>query len=257
MTPITFPTMFRRAPIVIALLAAAFAVQPADAQAPATAPAASGEQATDKDESKSPKSSLDELLGIDEGAKDPSAAEAAARDREEELKRRLNEAEVADAFETAITKMALSAELLDAKFESGLGTQRVQEEIIAKLDQLIDAAKRMGAQASSSSASSSSSSSSQQNNPSSGKDPGKQQQQQQANGEQKRNNNPTDSQEGESPPMQEGDINTVIDESRTEWGNLPQRVRDMLLQGRREKFSSLYEQLTAEYYKRLAEEGTP
>ena len=57
--------------------------------------------------------------------------------------------------------------------------------------------------------------------------------------------------------MQEGDINTVMDETRSEWGNLPQRVRDMLLQGRREKFSNLYDQLTAEYYKRLAEEGTP
>ncbi|HRP63251.1 MAG TPA: VOC family protein, partial [Phycisphaerales bacterium] len=56
------------------------------------------------------------------------------------------------------------------------------------------------------------------------------------------------------PPMQEGDINTVFEESRSEWGSLPERVRDMLLQGRRERFSSLYEQLTREYYRRLAED---
>ncbi len=57
--------------------------------------------------------------------------------------------------------------------------------------------------------------------------------------------------------MQQGDINTMIEEQRTEWGNLPQRVREMLLQGREEKFSSLYEELTREYYRRLAEDGSP
>ena len=46
--------------------------------------------------------------------------------------------------------------------------------------------------------------------------------------------------------MQQGDVDTVLEEGRTEWGNLPQRVRDMLLQGRREKFSSLYKRLTNE-----------
>jgi hypothetical protein len=44
---------------------------------------------------------------------------------------------------------------------------------------------------------------------------------------------------------------------RSEWGSLPQRVRDMLLQGRNEKFSSLYEKLTGEYYRRLAEGDSP
>jgi hypothetical protein len=51
-------------------------------------------------------------------------------------------------------------------------------------------------------------------------------------------------------------LNRVFEESRTEWGGLPQRVRDMLLQGRGEKFSSLYEQMTREYYRKLAEEGS-
>ena len=38
---------------------------------------------------------------------------------------------------------------------------------------------------------------------------------------------------------------------------LPERIREMLLQGKQETFSSLYEQLTQEYYRRLAEEGSP
>ena len=66
----------------------------------------------------------------------------------------------------------------------------------------------------------------------------------------------SDSREGSTPPGREGDVNQVFDEARSEWGALPERVRDMLLQGREEKFSSLYEQLTREYYRRLAEEGS-
>ena len=49
----------------------------------------------------------------------------------------------------------------------------------------------------------------------------------------------------------------MIDETRIEWGNLPPRVRDQLLQGRSDKYSSHYERLTREYYRRLAEEGSP
>ena len=48
----------------------------------------------------------------------------------------------------------------------------------------------------------------------------------------------------------------MIDETYQEWGNLPARVRDVLTQGRNQPFSRLYEQLTREYYRRLAEEGS-
>ena len=44
-----------------------------------------------------------------------------------------------------------------------------------------------------------------------------------------------------------------MEELDREWGGLPRRIRDMLMQGRREAFSSVYEQMTREYYRRLAE----
>src|SRR5690606_2110250 len=60
--------------------------------------------------------SLDDLLGIEGDQQDRSAADAAQRDNEEELRRQLNEEEIRDAFEQAIKKMSISAELLDQRF---------------------------------------------------------------------------------------------------------------------------------------------
>lgn len=190
---------------------------------------------------------LDELLGLDED-ETQGAAEQADRRNEQELERRLAAAEINDAFELALEKMAESALLLDVKLQPGLGTQRVQLEVLAKLDQLIDKAKQMQSKSmSSSSSSSQSQSDKQQPTPGPKPDP-------QAGGRRQ----PGGAQDGQAidpPGRQDGDINSVIEESGTEWGHLPQRFREMLLQGRNEKFSSLYERLTREYYKRLAEEG--
>ncbi len=193
--------------------------------------------------------SLDDLLGLEEQAKDANADEAAQREIDEELQRELAEAQIRDAFRLAVEKMAISADLLDVRFDPGLGTQRVQEDIIAKLQQLIDQAKKQQQ----SSSSSSSSSSQQQSQP---QDPGKQQKQEQQQAGQQRNPNPQDSGEGDPPPLQQGDLNTVIDELNQEWGNLPERIRNMMRQGRRGKYSSMYERMTSEYYKRLAEDDS-
>jgi hypothetical protein len=43
-----------------------------------------------------------------------------------------------------------------------------------------------------------------------------------------------------------------LDNPNSEWGNLPPRVRDQLRQGRQEEYSTIYERMTAEYYRRLA-----
>lgn len=193
--------------------------------------------------------SLDELLGIEEEDTPDSAAETAERQQEQELQRRLAEQEVSDAFEVALTKMKLSAELLDVQLDTGLGTQRVQEEILTSLDTIIENAQKMQSQ----SASSSSSSSQQQQQQQS---PGQQQRSQSQSDQ--RNQQPSDSNANlEPPPREEGPINSVIEESRKEWGTLPERIRQELYQGRREKFSSIYDRLTREYYKRLAEEASP
>lgn len=231
------------------------AAQPAAAQAsdkPATPPPAPSSPSADKKPS-----SLDELLGIGEDKNEKGAAEAAAKDSNEQLKRELSAAEVADAFTQAVEKMSLSAELLDTQFDPGLGTQRVQEDIIAKLTMLIDQAKK--SQSKSGSTSSSSSSPQQAKGDGQPKNPGNQQQSSKTKppGEQ-RTNKASDSQEGASPPPQQGDVNTVLEEGRTEWGTLPARMRDQLMQGKyKDRFSALYNQLTAEYYKRLAEESAP
>lgn len=189
--------------------------------------------------------SLDDLLGLEEDT-DASGERTAEQIAEEDLQRELTGERFANEFEQALASMMRSAELLDTSFDPGMGTQRIQEDVLAKLQQLIDQARQ---QEDSSSSSSSSQQQQQQQS-----DPGQQQQQQQEQGQQQQSNGDADGEEAEGPPMQEGDIGTTIEETRQEWGSLPQRVRDMLLQGREERFSSLYEQMTREYYRRLAEE---
>jgi hypothetical protein len=187
--------------------------------------------------------SLDELLGLerDQEARDRQAEEAARREAEEALRHRLEAGERAvHAFAQAIEQMVVSADLLDARFDPGLGTQRIQEDIIAKLTHAINEAARQQQ--------SQSRQQRQQRQQEQSTPPQQQQQRQQgqqASGEPR---------EGEPPPLQEGDVHQQIGETRAEWGSLPERIREMLLQGRQEKFSSLYEQMTREYYRRLASE---
>jgi hypothetical protein len=199
-----------------------------------------------KDDDASSPPSLDDLLGLEEEEQDHSADEAARRDHEEELERRLSEERLTDAFAEAIAKMSLSAEMLEDRFDTGLGTQRVQEEIIEKLTQLIDEAQQMQ---SSSSSSSSSASASAQPQQSPGQQGGRSDQSSPSNGQDGEGN-----QEQDPPPTQQADVNVMLEEMRQEWGSLPDRIREMLLQGREERFSGLYEQLTREYYRRLAED---
>ena len=200
--------------------------------------------------------SLDDLLGIEEDASAESARETAEAEAQAELERALNEQQISDAFKEAIQKMAVSAELLGEKFDSGLGTQRIQEDIIKKLDVLIESAQKQQ-----SNSSSSSSSSSQQQQQQNQQQPRKQQQNQQQQNQQNQaqnnaNQNPTDSSSPQPPGSEAVDINSILSEDRMEWGTLPDRYRDQLLQAMKDKPSSLYKRLTDQYYKRLADEAT-
>ncbi len=210
-------------------------------------PLARGQESPPKDAPPS----LDELLGI-EGEEDAAEAsgadDVAERENREELERRLSGKTISNAFEEALAGMAVAADQLSERFDTGLGTQRVQEKILARLAHLIDEAHKQQSKGGGGAVNTSA-----QAPPSPG-DPGPSQasgsqQSQRADGD------ASNTQEGDPPPMQQGDLDTVLEEGRTEWGNLPQRFRDMLLQGRREEFSSLYRRLTNEYYRRLAEEG--
>ncbi len=216
-------------------------------------PTSTGQEKSGENKQDAKPPTLDDLLGIEEDDSGEGAAETAERQQQQELEQRLGEQRMADAFEGAIEQMQLSAELLDEKFDAGLGTQRVQEEILAGLDTLIDEAKKNQNQ----SAAQSMTQQQQQQQ----RNPGRQNQQQrdqqnQNPSEQERNQNPSDTTEGDPPPRQEGDLNTMLDETRAEWGSLPARIREQLLQGRREKFSSLYDRMTREYYRRLAEDSS-
>lgn len=188
--------------------------------------------------------SLDELLGLVDDQ--DNAAEQAARQNEEELQRRLSDVKLGDAFEVALEKMQTSADLLDVERDSGLGTQRVQQDILAKLDQLIDIAKQMSQKQQMGSGSGSG-----QPKPQPGAEQG-----QQADVGRRTQSGTQGGQATDLPPGQEGDINTIIEETDTEWGHLPERLREMLEQGRSSYISGLYRKLTEEYYKRLAQEGS-
>ncbi len=189
--------------------------------------------------------SLDELLGLDEEGTADGAADAAARDSRQELDRALSGRELADAFVVALEKMEISADLLDVRFDAGLGTQRLQEEILARLDELIDAAKKQMAGCGGPGMTTSGSRGERPGEPPPSGRPG----------QSARSSSGENRGEGEPPPPVQGDINTVIQESRSEWGHLPERVRDALRQGQGGYFSSLYKKLTQEYYIRLAEQG--
>ncbi len=228
--------------IVGCLLAAVLGAQ----EAPTPPPTPPAPQDTQPAKDTAP--SLDELLGLD-GAED-NAADQAARQNTEELERRLSDVELGDVFDVALEKMAVSADLLGGEHDSSLGTQRVQKDILARLDQLIDIAKQMSQQQQMSSSSGGSG----QSQPKPGAEQ-RQQDQQQAAGQR----NQAGDQGGQAvdpPPGQEGDINTIIEETGSEWGHLPERLRDMLEQAQNSHISGLYRKLTEQYYKRLAEEGS-
>lgn len=193
---------------------------------------------------------LDELLGLPNARPAPKPQETVgplpenakpdAPDRAKaELERQLSPAEVSEAFEQAVAMMGQTADRLEKSRDPGLDTQRMQEDVIRKLDVLIDQAKK-------------------QQNKSKSKnkkpDSGQQQQQQQQSSQQNAKTN--DPKQGGGPDLMNGATHASPGGTAV-WGNLPEHVRDALKEGSTDKFSSLYQTLTEKYYKRLAEEPKP
>jgi hypothetical protein len=220
---------------------------------PPTEPASAEPPATD------PPPSLDDLLDLEpesdaEGTADDAAIAESDRAR---LDAALAEQEPSQAFRAAVEDMLVSTELLGQRQATGLGTQRLQQRIVDRLQALIDAAARQQQQQSSSS----SSSSSQQQQQQQQQEPGKrsdqqsqQQQQQQQNGDQ-RSEDGTDGSSVQPPPPEGAELGGALEGSGVEWGNLPPRMRDLVTQGLRDRVSEVYRSLTEAYYKRMAEEG--
>lgn len=207
---------------------------PAQPESPAPAPDPKSEPADDP-----APPTLDELLGLTDK---PAGGERRADPDKTELERALNEEDVSEMFLQAVQQMADAADLLQIAGDPGLTTQRVQEEIIRKLEVLIDQAEQQQSQGS------------QQQGAPSG-----QQQQQRAPAQPQQaqqDSNSGDNREERLPPgRRDGALRELLDAAIAAWGSLPPRVRDVLLEGANDRFSSLYEQETEAYYRRLAEEA--
>ncbi len=187
---------------------------------------------------------LDALLGIEPeerpGADGDRGAEAEALDAiEGDLDRALDGQEVAQAFEDAVALMDDSARLLDGGGNTGIETQRLQAEAIRKLDVLIQNAQQQQQQQQSQSQQQQQQ---QQNQPNQ-----QQQQQQQQQGDNQQEQEPPAGQDAQLAEAQAADL--------ARWGALPARVRDALIQGADERFSTLYRRMTEQYFERLAEES--
>ena len=186
-----------------------------------------------------PLPSLDELLGLQESETpgiDPN---------QEALKQILSPKEAGEALGQAVNLMNQVASRIEAGNDLSIATQRLQEDILRKLDQVIESAKnnQQGQGGGSSSSSSSSSSSQQQPN----------QQQQEGQGQQGQPGS-----ESGDPSVPGGTSNAnpgdAIAPDGVAWGALPQRIRDALSQGISDRYSELYRSITEDYYRSLAED---
>ena len=240
---------------------------PVPPQAQASNGTSAGKLAGDEEKS------LDDLLGIGESDSKKASAES-GRTQKETLQRILSEKEAKNTLEETVEGMRRSATLLNEK-DSGITVQRVQEDVLARLDALIASAQQQQQQQQSSSSSSSSSSEKSKGSqqPKGGKD--KKQSESAASEEKRREearqrasqkegdkpgpskSQPTGDRPGELPPTVDAIEGGVIQETDEEWGGLPPRTREVIRQGVREKMSSVYRRWTEAYYRRIAEESKP
>ncbi|MBX3390338.1 MAG: hypothetical protein KF691_12890 [Phycisphaeraceae bacterium] len=183
---------------------------------------------------------LDSLLGTkpDKQEAKPDAADPSKR----ELDRQLSLQEQADEFAKAVELMNETADRVENDNDTGLATQRLQEDILTRLDRLIKAAQQ----------NSSSQSKEQQDQDKDQQKNKNMRQQSQAQSKQAATNNPADRADG--PDREDGALGSPPAAPPASWGDLPAHVRDALLQGFSDKFSSMYQNMTESYYRRLAEE---
>ena len=190
---------------------------------------------------------LDQLLELPaEGSTDASAPSGDGPPVDPALQRELDGERPAELFSQVVELMDTAAGQLGVQRDLGIATQRIQQSILAKLDQLIAEAEKNQCKGSSSQ-SKSPSSVRQDTGDARNASPGP------------AGATPTGSQPNRGTPSS-GRVERVqagrpIEQLRREWGHLPPRVRDQLIQGFEEPFSPIYQTLTERYYRRLAEEG--
>lgn len=238
-------------------VASAFAQASAPAPAPAPgAPATKSPEPAKPEPAKPEKAekpgqpSLDELLGLK-----PAAAEGAKPESSsaQDLKDKLAGKEEGSGLDAAATLMGRAADRLKDSRDSSLETQRLQEEAIRLLDQEISKARKKRNQQKQQQQQQDQQQQQQQQQDQQQQDQQQQQQQQQSTSREQR---ASDSNEkADLPGAQDARLNPALDAARAAWGRLPARAREALMQGSGEKFSTTYQRLTEEYYRRLAEQN--
>lgn len=173
---------------------------------------------------------LDELLGLETGA--------GPDDRRDALDRALTAEEAGDQFRQAVALMGDAAGRIDGR-DLGLQTQRIQEDVLRRLDQVIEAAQRQSGGGSSSSSS-----------------PSGHGQQQQPSQSTQRQAGAADAGEAEAmgPELSGAQLAPGVEPDGVTWGHLPARDREAVSQGVSDRYSALYRRLTEMYYRRLAEQ---
>jgi hypothetical protein len=208
---------------------------------PTTKPAAepASEPASEPDDLPS----LDELLGLEDEHKDTKNEKPIEDANDAALEKVLSPKEAGEAFSQAVSLMDQVAERLSKNNDLSITTQRLQEDILRKLDQVIESAKNNNSNGQGSSSSQSSSQNQQQ--------PNQQQQQQEGEGSEPSSESGDASMPAGSSDAQPG---SEVAPNGVSWGALPERIRDALSQGISDRYSELYRSLTEQYYKSLAED---
>jgi hypothetical protein len=227
---------------------------PPETQAPISpppAPAPSPSPGTDKSAVPKPAPTLDELLGLKpdpkKGSEASKAGEKTMPPTASDLDRKLSPQEAKEKFEEAVALMGDTATRLQKSKDTGIDTQRLQEDIVRRLDMVIREAEQNRQQ----------SKSQKQKQKQQQQDQSQQQQQQQSQSPKRRDDpHNSDSRDNLDPPAaRPAELNPELAAKGQAWGALPQRVREALLQGTGDKYSTLYQRLTEQYYRKLAEEG--
>ena len=193
--------------------------------------------------------SLDDLLGIK--SKDKKINKQVTENKvkpkiklADNAKLKLSQKEASQSFDTVVNQMKEVSLQLNIKKDTSVSTQRTQKAIIAKLDQLIYAMRPK------------------KSKPSIKKS---KKQQQGSEGNQKSQDSKGGNKPGHTPPDSESQSGNGsvqghkagdIIEQREQWGNLPSRLREELIEGKNEKASPLYRWLAEQYFKALAQEGS-
>jgi len=184
------------------------------------------------------------LLRGDGDADEPGGEGEGLQDR---LRRELGAAAVSEDENPllGVARLMQQAERRIADNKAGKDTRVLQEQVVAKLDQLIDEARRRCSQGGKTSS-----------QPGSRRPTGEPQTPS-SPGEQANDNpaaNSTVRPPGESEDVRVSDLKMIKDVMHELWGELPEHQRQRMLQAPPEVFLPQYETLIEEYYRRLAEE---